>query len=240
MYHDISTSNGLFRCIQVYKKAGEDLYVFNGMLLVILLGFAQAGFVAFGSYSASFCTYLTSVGTMFKSLTREFDYVEMKEQAPFMAPLFFFTWTFLVIFLLLKNVPAILCFSYQSVNLSTKVVDTELALPKHKLAVQQSLKFVYLMRNDGEKDLNGLISSLKSFEESIVANLLDGTAMEMLLNKWPAALECTGYGSAVDFIDAFDSDNDHKLDKEDVNKARLHLLDRLSTYLKLWDICRFN
>ena len=225
------------KILEVYKKAGEDLYVFNMMLLIVLLGFAQAGFVAFGAYSASFCTYITSIGTMFKSLTREFDYVEMKNQAPMFAPLFFFTWTFLVIFLLLKNVPAILCFAYQSVNLSANAVEVELNKPGRKLAVQQSLKFVYLMRHDGERDVNGLIASIQGFEDSVVTTLLTEEALIGILEKWPVALSCTEYATALDLIDAHDSDSDHKLDKTDAAALRQYLNQRLQYYEKLWMVC---
>ena len=173
---------------------------------------------------------------MFKSRTREFDYSEMKNQAPMFAPLFFFTWTFLVIFLLHKNVPAILCFAYQSVNLSTSGVEAELSLPKHKLGVQQSLKFVYLMRHDGERDVLGFIASLQSFN-SIVATLLNEQALASILERWPVALHCTEYATPLHLIDGFDSDADHKLDKTDAGALRGYLGGRLKYFEKLWGVC---
>eukprot|EP00658_Telonema_sp_P-2_P026229 TRINITY_DN20580_c0_g1_i12.p1 TRINITY_DN20580_c0_g1~~TRINITY_DN20580_c0_g1_i12.p1 ORF type:complete len:805 (+),score=233.64 TRINITY_DN20580_c0_g1_i12:1641-4055(+) len=211
------------RVIQVFTKAAEDLLVFNVVLLAVLLGFAQAGFVAFGSFSPEFSSYPSSIGTMLRTLTQAFEYHEIQARAPFFAPLFFFGWTFLVIFLMLKNVPAILMFAYQSTNMSDLAVERMLLDPTLSKEMTKALKFTYDMKHGGQDEVEQFIKNLIMFENSPTTIMMAEEHLERMCTKCPNALFLASIGSIGEVFEIYDTDKDLKLDKRDVREFRLDL-----------------
>ena len=108
------------------------------------------------------------------------------------------------------------------------------------LSLQQALKFVYLMRHGGENHVNGVEDGIKDFEDSVVATLLGEEHLQKLLDKWPLALGCIEFISTIELIDHFDSDGDHKWDKDDALVFRNYLQERKKQFARYWAVCDQN
>jgi hypothetical protein len=97
-----------------------DLYYYIIMLVSLLFGFVFLAYIAFGPHSANFSTISKSLITCFEMLIGEFDYAEMHNANPELAPFFFVLYLVLFVFIILNIFIAILKRSYSIVKQSNE------------------------------------------------------------------------------------------------------------------------
>jgi hypothetical protein len=93
-----------------------DLYYYIIMLVSLLFGFVFLAYIAFGPHSDRFSTISKSLITCFEMLIGEFDYANMKDANPDIAPFFFVFYLLLFVFIMLNIFIAILERSYSIVK----------------------------------------------------------------------------------------------------------------------------
>ena len=106
-----------------------------------------------------------------------------------------------------------------------------------KIQMAKALKFVYKMKHGGEDEIREVIKSLAGFEKSVIATLMSEDNLSNILTKAPSCLELASYyldlPDVETVIEKYDTDNDYRLDKSDVQTFRLDLEDVCKRYIEL-------
>ncbi|OQR97781.1 Polycystin Cation Channel (PCC) Family [Achlya hypogyna] len=105
-------SQGMFLLLRVLAKAGGDLWSFLVLFGICLVGYAQAGFVAFSTQAPSFRTFGRALVTLVEALRFRLDYDELASANPGFAPVYFASFYVLVILMALNVLVAILQEAY--------------------------------------------------------------------------------------------------------------------------------
>eukprot|EP00656_Telonema_subtile_P013049 TRINITY_DN16615_c0_g1_i1.p1 TRINITY_DN16615_c0_g1~~TRINITY_DN16615_c0_g1_i1.p1 ORF type:complete len:639 (-),score=164.91 TRINITY_DN16615_c0_g1_i1:53-1969(-) len=98
------------------RQARPFLVGFTFMFLLVFFGFALTGFVLFGSRHVQFASTFRSIRALFGFLFGDFDYTEMRTQQPMLAPLFFYGFLIIVLFVMINIFIAILNNSFSDVS----------------------------------------------------------------------------------------------------------------------------
>ena len=88
--------------LDTLNLAAPNLLGFLVVFLVVFSGFAQAHTMVFGMQSESYATFERSSWTLLRALLGDFDYMEMYDVDPIMAPLFFIFYITLAIMVILN------------------------------------------------------------------------------------------------------------------------------------------
>jgi hypothetical protein len=98
------------------SEAIVDIYFFCIMLGALMLGFVFMAYLAFGPHAKSFSSITSALTTCFQMIIGDFNYKEMSDANPQIAPLFFIFYLFLFVFVLLNIFTAILERAYSRVK----------------------------------------------------------------------------------------------------------------------------
>ncbi|KDO30717.1 hypothetical protein SPRG_04619 [Saprolegnia parasitica CBS 223.65] len=109
-------SQSMFLLLRVLAKASADLWSFLLLFCICLLGYAQAGFVAFSTQAPSFHTFGQGLVTLIEALRFRLDYAELAAANAGFAPVFFASFYMLVILIALNVFAAILHEAYATMD----------------------------------------------------------------------------------------------------------------------------
>lgn len=130
------------------SEALVDLYFFIIMLITLMFGFVFMSYLAFGTHAESFSEITKSLITCFEMLVGTFDYEEMSNANPGIAPLFFILYLLMFVFVLLNIFVAILERAYSIVKRETeeerdspvKFIEILIEMCVRKLRTQRDLR----------------------------------------------------------------------------------------------------
>ena len=86
------------------------------MFLIVLVAYAQMGYVLFGSEIFDFRTFTDAVFTLVRTILGDFNYLELEKADQILGPIFFITYIFLVFLVLLNMFLAIINDTYSEMK----------------------------------------------------------------------------------------------------------------------------
>eukprot|EP01029_Cantina_marsupialis_P000404 TRINITY_DN10319_c0_g2_i1.p1 TRINITY_DN10319_c0_g2~~TRINITY_DN10319_c0_g2_i1.p1 ORF type:complete len:1161 (+),score=355.17 TRINITY_DN10319_c0_g2_i1:100-3582(+) len=89
--------------LRMLGHASADIFFFCAMFIIIFVGFAQAGYLAFSVDVADFRTIWMSLLTLFRSIMGDLDYVSLRDANAIFGP-FFYIFFYVIVLLILLNV----------------------------------------------------------------------------------------------------------------------------------------
>jgi hypothetical protein len=111
----------------IFTRVSTDLMSFGSFFLYIFVGYALFGYLLFGSTLISYKNIYSTMGTLFISMIGKSRFTDINTADPVMAQIYFFSFVFFLVFVLLTFFLSILCESISNVREdNTKVRGDEL------------------------------------------------------------------------------------------------------------------
>ncbi|OQS02096.1 Polycystin Cation Channel (PCC) Family [Thraustotheca clavata] len=101
-------SQQMYLLLQVVTKAGNDLVSFILLFFICIIGYAQAGYIAFSTQAPSFSTFGQAIITLLQALRFRLDYNELAAANNSFAPIYFASFYLLIILIAMNMFVAIL------------------------------------------------------------------------------------------------------------------------------------
>lgn len=73
------------------------------MFIIVLIAFAQLGYIIFGTDNNDFRTFKNAMLTLLRTILGDFNYVAIEEANRIIGPIYFLTFIFFVFFVLLVS-----------------------------------------------------------------------------------------------------------------------------------------
>ncbi|XP_044537555.1 polycystin-2 [Gracilinanus agilis] len=83
------------------SRCAKDLVGFAIMFLIIFLAYAQLAYLVFGTQVDDFSTFQECIFTQFRIILGDFNFTELEEANRFLGPIYFTTFVFFMLFILL-------------------------------------------------------------------------------------------------------------------------------------------
>lgn len=125
--------------IRVVDNCSSDLFWFTVLFAYIFFAYSVLGYLLFGRGMKDYLNLFDSLGTLFITMIGKSKFKEMSDKAPILAQLYFISYIFIVVYVLLTVFLAILCESINRVHQQTKA---------------DRLAFLYICDKKGEFFLN--------------------------------------------------------------------------------------
>ncbi|XP_071391932.1 polycystin-2 isoform X1 [Centroberyx affinis] len=98
------------------SRCAKDLVGFAIMFFIIFLAYAQLAYLVFGTQVNDFSTFQASIFTQFRIILGDFEFSEIQEANPVLAPIYFTTFVFFIFFILMNMFLAIINDTYSEVK----------------------------------------------------------------------------------------------------------------------------
>ncbi|KAF3852527.1 hypothetical protein F7725_005882, partial [Dissostichus mawsoni] len=98
------------------SRCAKDLVGFAIMFFIIFLAYAQLAYLVFGTQVNDFSTFQASIFTQFRIILRDFEFSEIEESNPVLGPIYFTTFVFFIVFILMNMFLAIINDTYSEVK----------------------------------------------------------------------------------------------------------------------------
>lgn len=82
------------------KNAGKDMTTFSVVFFVLACAYSQFAYLIFGSKLDGYKNFITTLESLLSVLLGAFDYYDYANSEPVIGPLFFFSFIFVMVFLL--------------------------------------------------------------------------------------------------------------------------------------------
>ncbi|ETV92067.1 hypothetical protein H310_13589 [Aphanomyces invadans] len=109
-------SRRMYTLVQVLSQAMTDLVSCILLFFICLLGYAQAGFLAFSTTAPGFRTFGQSVVTVLEALTFRLDYTELVQANAALAPVYFISFYILLVLVVVNVFIAVLQDAFATVQ----------------------------------------------------------------------------------------------------------------------------
>jgi len=106
-------------------KASDFLAGFLMVFIVCLLGFVMLGTLVFGNNSRNYYSADASVSSIFRLILSDFDYKHLKQISPQVAPVFFYSYSIILFFVMLNMFIAIINDAFKDVSKALLDVNEE-------------------------------------------------------------------------------------------------------------------
>eukprot|EP00753_Platysulcus_tardus_P001175 PLAT11123.1.p1 GENE.PLAT11123.1~~PLAT11123.1.p1 ORF type:complete len:840 (+),score=465.31 PLAT11123.1:32-2551(+) len=117
MFRYVQVSDRLSLLVRTFQKGTEDMLYFLVVLMLLLIGYAMAFYIVYGTNVEGFRTLPLSIFTLFKSLLGEFGFVDdVQKGNRYLGPFLFLTYMFFVAFICLSMFFAIVDDAFEEVK----------------------------------------------------------------------------------------------------------------------------
>lgn len=147
IFQYFSISKQMSLLMRILKRAAIDIAFFMFMFFIIFLGFAQAGYLAFGTDVPSFRTFSHSLLNLFRSITSDLDYSALSEANRLFGPLYYICYYVIVLLVLINVFLAIINDAYAVVNEKEKDLE-----PSQSSVTKGIEKLVRIFKKQGKSD----------------------------------------------------------------------------------------
>ncbi|XP_001370448.2 polycystin-2 [Monodelphis domestica] len=110
------------------SRCAKDLVGFAIMFLIIFLAYAQLAYLVFGTQVDDFSTFQECIFTQFRIILGDFNFTELEEANRVLGPIYFTTFVFFMLFILLNMFLAIINDTYSEVKSDMAQQKTEMEL----------------------------------------------------------------------------------------------------------------
>jgi len=139
--------------VAIIKKSWIDVIIFLIAFLIIMLGFALMGYIAFCSDVYAFRSFGNSFGNLLQYVVADMDLEALMKSNRFIGNFYYIMWCLLMIMVLSNVFIAILCDAYSEVQDDLKKTTTKIKIPGLKMLSKLSLGFNNFNQNkDGHVD----------------------------------------------------------------------------------------
>eukprot|EP01112_Ceratiomyxa_fruticulosa_P020802 TRINITY_DN718_c0_g1_i4.p1 TRINITY_DN718_c0_g1~~TRINITY_DN718_c0_g1_i4.p1 ORF type:complete len:821 (-),score=167.58 TRINITY_DN718_c0_g1_i4:307-2769(-) len=212
----------LFKYVRINKRlsqltdtlsnAAADIVIFMCIFFIVFFGYAQAGWMLFSVDIDNFRTLVRSMYTLLRQILGDFDFDSMEQSSIVLGPLFFFSFSILVLFILMNMFLAIINDTYSEVKMNSKSEkDKGVGFKTMVTNAIQDMKAT-LRRDKSKVHRIRQIILDADFDKN---NLLDQNEIIELLKK-NGDLNVEGVDLQT-IIATYDQDKDGKLTKEEVD-----------------------
>lgn len=150
--------------LQTMSSAFDGLIAFVIMLGILFYGYSLAFYAAFSNDIFGFSTLALSGQTLFSAMLGDFNYEEMRRTNRVLAPILFFTFSFIIVMILLNIFIAIIVESYTELRKSVDSYQDDSILQDIRKMVRMAKRCVGLdqdsvrqVEDENEMDKNGLL-----------------------------------------------------------------------------------
>ncbi|XP_070614130.1 polycystin-2-like isoform X2 [Erythrolamprus reginae] len=116
LFKFISFNRTMNQLSTTMSRCAKDVLGFAIMFFIIFLAYAQLAYLVFGTQVNDFSTFQDSVFTQFRILMGDFDFTEMEEANGILGSVYFTSFVFFMLFLLLNMFLAIINDTYSEVK----------------------------------------------------------------------------------------------------------------------------
>ena len=141
-----------------------DILSMFTIFFIIIGGFSVLGLLVYGPYLLQFHNLTSSVSTLMRMILGEWDYRELSETNPYITPIFFMAYIFIVVFVILNMFIAVICEYYERIREHKQVEYSEALLP----TFLETVTFKYKMWKSGQ-NVNMKLRKCKIKEEREVS-----------------------------------------------------------------------
>lgn len=101
--------------IKTITASSNDLLTFMVLMMILVMGFAQAFNLQFGLQIREYSSLTMSLMTLFRTVLGDFDYPSLDQASPYMATIYFLMFFFLVILMMINMCLGIIIKTYDAV-----------------------------------------------------------------------------------------------------------------------------
>ncbi|XP_070271038.1 polycystin-2-like protein 2 [Myotis yumanensis] len=112
----ISFNNTMSQLSSTLSCCIKDIVGFAIMFFIILFAYAQLGFLVFGSQVDDFSTFQNSIFAQFRIILGDFNFAAIQQEYRILGPIYFITFIFFIVFVLLNMFLAIINYTYSEVQ----------------------------------------------------------------------------------------------------------------------------
>ncbi|XP_060542950.1 polycystin-2 isoform X2 [Pantherophis guttatus] len=116
LFKFISFNQTMNQLSTTMSRCAKDVLGFGIMFFIIFLAYAQLAYLVFGTQVNDFSTFQDSVFTQFRILLGDFDFTEVEETNRILGPVYFTSFVFFMLFILLNMFLAIINDTYSEVK----------------------------------------------------------------------------------------------------------------------------
>ncbi|ETE65272.1 Polycystin-2, partial [Ophiophagus hannah] len=116
LFKFISFNRTMNQLSTTMSRCAKDVLGFAIMFFIIFLAYAQLAYLVFGTQVNDFSTFQDSIFTQFRILLGDFDFTEVEETNRILGPVYFTSFVFFMLFILLNMFLAIINDTYSEVK----------------------------------------------------------------------------------------------------------------------------
>jgi len=137
--------------VGIIKKSYMDVLIFLIAFLIIMLGFALMGYIAFCSDVYAFRSFTTGFANLLQYLVADMDLDALMRSSRYIGNIYYVLWSLLMIMVLSNVFIAILCNAYSEVQDELKNSNVQIHIPGMELFSKLGLNFGALNVNEDDK-----------------------------------------------------------------------------------------
>eukprot|EP01112_Ceratiomyxa_fruticulosa_P010926 TRINITY_DN2917_c0_g1_i2.p1 TRINITY_DN2917_c0_g1~~TRINITY_DN2917_c0_g1_i2.p1 ORF type:complete len:501 (-),score=118.58 TRINITY_DN2917_c0_g1_i2:14-1516(-) len=214
LFKYLRISRRLSQLTDTLSSAAADIVVFLGIFFIVFFGYAQAGWMLFSVDIVGFRTLLQAIYSLFRQTLGDFDFASMEQSNRYLGPLFFFSFSILVIFILMNMFLAIVNDTYSEVKLSSKAsAEREISF-KQMITVSVANALKKLRKNKSQ------VSQIRTAFEAADKdnnNILDEDEVAAVLRENSSINAALGE-DIKGIIRQYDKDGNKKLDQKETQE----------------------
>lgn len=176
LFKYVEFSKNMSLISNVVFKAAAPVLSFMMMFLVVLMGFAQSGYLAFGADVKGFGTLTETFYTLIRAMLGEFDFEGMRRSNRLFGPIYFFVYMVMVFFILLSMFLAIIDETYDRVKRELDSQPSVHFVEKFRLMIMRKLRLETLQEKEAR--INDMSEKMKQSNKKTL------TKEQSRLDKW--------------------------------------------------------
>ncbi|NWX79076.1 PK2L2 protein, partial [Alca torda] len=156
----VSFNKTMMQLSSTLSRCDKDILGFAVMFFIIFFAYAQFGYLVFGSQVEEFSSFQNCIFTQFRIVLGDFNFEAIEAANRILGPVYFITFVFLVFFLLLNMVLAIINDTYSEVKADFQMITSEEMQIRdlfrqscNKALVKLKLKKPKMDKNSSEENL---------------------------------------------------------------------------------------
>ncbi|NWW85274.1 PK2L2 protein, partial [Rhynochetos jubatus] len=177
LYNNMIAVNVFFAWIKIFRymsfhktimqlsstlsRCAKDIIGFAIMFFIIFFAYAQFGYLVFGSQVEDFSTFQNCLFTQFRIVLGDFNFETVEAANRILGPIYFMTFVFFVLFILLNMVLAIINDTYAEVKADFEVIPSPELRIRDFFRESCSKALVKLKLKKPEMDINPAAESLE-------------------------------------------------------------------------------
>lgn len=206
--------------IVTVQRAAFDLLLFIFMAFLVMFGFSAAFYVTFGGNLHNYKTLGDALGALNRIALGDFDYAELYDTNPLMAPLLFYTYVAVVFFMLLNMFLAIINDSF--IDVKSEQTEEDLAFYRNlRDKIMGQMKDAFKRK----EDVNQLAKMLQGADTDMTG-LIDEKELAAVLENNPKAFNILQTGGAKELLAKYDVSGDGVLDKNEMTAILKELAEK--------------